>query len=322
MLTGPLRRSGGGGATNRYPWLFTNISTDNLTEVGTTTSAWFGEATFSVTEKLDLTVGARNSDKKGGDYPYQPIDAFRTPDPAVKPQGDLFAGTRDHAASVDPETPSIDTYKFSAAYQATADMMVYLTYAEGFTSAGEPLVTIGPNSFVPPGGVPRVDADAGADPLPAEVIDNTEIGLRSDWLDGRLRFNATYFDSDWNGMRVTLLPLDALGNTQPFPYNSGEGAGTASGLEFEVIYAATERLTLNFGLGLIDTEYIQAGDFDGVTGNYPARRLRMRRRRAGRSACNTRYRRRTAAGSCSSATLAIWATTRATPRISARRSIR
>ena len=56
-------------------------------------SAWFGEATFSVTEKLDLTVGARHSDKKGGDYTYQPLDAFRTPDPAVKPQGDLFAGT-------------------------------------------------------------------------------------------------------------------------------------------------------------------------------------------------------------------------------------
>ena len=70
-------------------------------------------------------------------------------------------------------------------------------------------------------------------------------------------------------MRVTLLPVDALGNTQPFPYNSGEGAGIASGFEFEVVYVPTERLTLNFGLGLIDTEYIQAGVFDGVTGNYP-----------------------------------------------------
>ena len=146
--------------------------------------------------------------------------------------------------------------------------MVYLTYAEGFTEAGEPVVTIGANSVVPAGGT-RVSPTQARIPLPAEVIDNTEIGLRSDWLDGRLRFNATYFDSDWNGMRVTLLPLDALGNTQPFPYNSGEGAGTASGFEFEVVYAATERLTLNFGLGLIDTEYIQSGVFDGVTGNYP-----------------------------------------------------
>jgi iron complex outermembrane receptor protein len=171
-------------------------------------------------------------------------------------------------ALTDPDTPAIDTYKFSASYQFTPDVMAYLTYAEGFTEAGAPVVTIGPNSVVPAGGV-RIDATRARIPLPAEVIENAEIGLRSDWLDGRLRFNATYFNSDWNGMRVTLLPVDALGNTQPFPYNSGEGAGTASGFEFEVIYAPTERLMLNFGLGLIDTEYIQAGVFDGVTGNYP-----------------------------------------------------
>ena len=121
----------------------------------------------------------------------------------------------------------------------------------------------------------RISATQARIDLPPELIDNTEIGLRSDWLDGRLRFNATYFDSDWDGMRVTLLPSDAAGNTQPFPYNSGEGAGTASGFEFEVVWAPTDRLNLNFGLGLIDTEYIQAGVLTGppgqasITGNYP-----------------------------------------------------
>jgi iron complex outermembrane receptor protein len=267
MLTAPTTTVGGGGNTNRYPWLFTNISTDNLTGNWDEDTAFFGEATFSVTEKLDLTFGARRSDKKGGDETWQPLDGFRTPDPAVKPQGDLYSGTLITKLS-DPDTPAIDTYKFSAAYQFTPDVMMYLTYAEGFTEAGEPVVTIGPNSVVPNGGT-RIDATRARIPLPAEVIENTEIGLRSDWLDGRLRFNATYFDSDWNGMRVTLLPLDQLGNTQPFPYSSGDGAGTASGWEFEVVYAPTERLTLNFGLGLIDTNYIQAGLFDGVTGNYP-----------------------------------------------------
>src|SRR5688572_16710993 len=129
LLTGPTTQVGGGGALNRYPWLFTSISTDNLTGNWDDDSAWFGEATFSVTDKLDLTVGARRSDKKGGDFTYVPIDAFRTPDPAVKPQGDLFAGPQ-ALALVDPDQPAIDTYKFSAAYQFTPDMMVYFTYAE------------------------------------------------------------------------------------------------------------------------------------------------------------------------------------------------
>jgi outer membrane receptor protein involved in Fe transport len=267
LLTGPATVVGGPGATNRYPWLFTSISTDNLNNAWDEDRAMFGEATISVTQKLDLTFGARISDKTGGDFTMQPLDAFRTADPAVKTQGDLFAGYVT-ATFTDPPTDKINTYKFSAAYQWTDDLMIYLTYAEGFTEAGEPIVTIGPNSVVPDGGT-RVSLTQARIPLPAEVIENTEVGLRSDWLDGRLRFNATYFDSDWNGMRVTLLPVDGLGNTQPFPYNSGNGAGVASGFEFEVIYLPTDRLTLNFGLGLIDTEYIQAGVFDGVTGNYP-----------------------------------------------------
>jgi iron complex outermembrane receptor protein len=111
--------------------------------------------------------------------------------------------------------------------------------------------------------------------LPVTVIENTEIGIRSDWLDSRLRFNATYFDSDWDGMRIDLLPTDAAGNTQPFPFQTGEGKGVAKGWEFEVIWAPTDRLTLNAGLGLIDTNYIQAGLLTGqpgqasITGNYP-----------------------------------------------------
>jgi iron complex outermembrane receptor protein len=159
------------------------------------------------------------------------------------------------------------------------DIMFYLTYAEGFTSASSPIITIGPTAVIesiPASMNPRrVSPTQAQVDLPPELIDNTEIGIRSDWLDGRLRFNATYFDSDWDGMRVALLPTDAAGNTQPFPYNSGEGAGTASGWEFEVVWAPTDRLTLNAGLGLIDTEYIQAGVLTGppgqasITGNYP-----------------------------------------------------
>jgi iron complex outermembrane receptor protein len=70
-------------------------------------------------------------------------------------------------------------------------------------------------------------------------------------------------------MRVWLLPRDGAGNTQPFPYQSGDGEGTASGFEFEVVWRATDKLLLNLGLGLIDTNYIQAGFFDGTTGQFP-----------------------------------------------------
>src|SRR5688572_21985753 len=66
MLTGAATVAGGAAAASRYPWLFTNISTDNLTNAWDEDEAIFGEATVSVTEKLDLTFGVRVSDKTGG----------------------------------------------------------------------------------------------------------------------------------------------------------------------------------------------------------------------------------------------------------------
>jgi outer membrane receptor protein involved in Fe transport len=253
----------------RYPWNFGFISADQLTSNFDDDEAWFGEATFGVTEKLDLTFGARFSDKSGGSFSYTPTDAFRTSDPSIRPQGDAFAGFAT-SSFIDSDQPTIETYKFSAAYRPTDAMMLYATYAEGFTSADEPLVNIGATSVVPAGCTPRLPGGNSVRcAIPAEIVENKEIGLRSDWLDGALRFNATYFDSHWEGMRVWLLPTDLSGNTQPFPYQEGTGEGTASGFEFEVVWLPTDRLQLNLGLGLIDTSYIQAGFFDGTTGQFP-----------------------------------------------------
>jgi outer membrane receptor protein involved in Fe transport len=253
----------------RYPWNFGFITADQLTNQFDDDEAWFGEATFGITEKLDVTVGARFSDKSGGDLNYTPTDAFRTVDPSIRPQGDPFAGTL-QSSYTDLDQPTIETYKLSVAYRPTGAMMLYATYAEGFTSASEPLVNIGATSVPPAGCTQRLPGGNNVRcAIPAELVDSKEIGLRSDWLDGALRFNATYFDAHWEGMRVWLLPRDAAGNTQPFPYQDGTGEGTADGFEFELIWSATDRLRLDFGLGLIDTNYIQAGFFDGTTGQFP-----------------------------------------------------
>ncbi len=109
-------------------------------------------------------------------------------------------------------------------------------------------------------------------------------------------------------MRVQLLPADALGNNQPFPYSVGRRHRLGErGWEFEVIWAPTDRLDVERGLGLIDTNYIQAGILTGATGpgehhgQLPAaRRSRMRPRKAARSAPIRDPARRTAAASCSS----------------------
>src|SRR5690606_5437920 len=120
---------------------------------------------------------------------------------------------------------------------------------------------------VSPGNCPALPTPI---PLKREEITNRELGLRSEWADGTLRFNATYFDASWDGMRVVALPIDpCTGAPAPNPYPTSDGLGNADGWEFEVVYApaAFDRWQSNIGLGLIDTAYRDSGFFDPVSGS-------------------------------------------------------
>ena len=227
------------------------ITDDALSFADDEDEAFFGEVTVSVTQKLDLTFGVRISDKQGNDTTATPTDAFRTPDPLLRPQGDMYAGTN-FVVSVDPDLGKITTNKFALSYQFTDDLMLYTSYGEGFTQGGIDFVN-----------------NVGLVELKPEVIETWEVGIRSDWLDGQLRFNGTYFDSNWDGMRVQNLFNDPTGNSLPFPYPTSDGLGEASGFEFDFVWVPTDRLQLTAGIGAIDTNYTFAGVFDGRDGIAP-----------------------------------------------------
>jgi iron complex outermembrane receptor protein len=233
-----------------------NISVDQLTGDVDEDSAFFGEATYNVTERLGLTFGVRITADDGEAQTYTVTDGFRPMNDQLAVQGDLFSGDL-LTVTPDPDLGHITTNKFAVTYQLNDDMMVYGTWGEGFTSGG---VTISPNF---------------PDPiiLDPEIISTREFGLRSDWLDGRLRFNATYFASKWDGLRVPILPDDPNnpGQKLPFPVNTSEGLAEADGWEFEIVYAPGDRWMVNGGLGLLDASYLDIGDPDatGINGIQP-----------------------------------------------------
>ncbi len=229
------------------------ITDDALTGNEDKDTAWFGEFTYAFTDKLEATVGIRITDDAGRAIRYAPTGAFRTADPKIAPSGNSFAGTVTTVAE-DPDLGSITTNKFAMTYQHTDDMMFYGSWGEGFTS----------------GGLTNVN-NVGIVRLNPEIVTTWELGMRSDWLDGRLRFNATYFDSDWDGMRVQQLPPDPNnpGSSLPFPYPTSDGKGEANGIELEVTYLPIDDLVLTLGVGLLDTKYIERGAFDGANGISP-----------------------------------------------------
>jgi iron complex outermembrane receptor protein len=234
----------------------TVITDDALTGNVDEDTAFFGEVTYSVTEKLDLTVGVRVTGDDGYATTYTETSGFRAPTDQLPIQGDPFSGTV-LTTDFDPDLGNITTNKFAASYEVNDDIFVYGSWGEGFTSGG---IIISPNFPTP----------ITLDP---EIMSTTEIGLRSDWLGGRLRFNANYFTTKWDGLRVQILPDDPNnpGQKLPFPVSTSEGEAEASGWEFELVAAPAERWTLTAGLGLLDARYVDIGDPDptGVNGIQP-----------------------------------------------------
>ena len=234
---------------NFFP--LTVITADDLTGSEDQDEAFFGEVVIGLTEKLDVTLGVRITSDEGRAISYLETDGFRQPNLQLPPQGDVFGGTV-LTVTEDADLGNITTNKFALTYQMTDDLMMYASWGEGFTS----------------GGLTNVN-NVGLVLLNPEVVVTREFGLRSDWRDGTLRFNATYFDSSWDGMRVDQLPPDGQGGFLPFPYPTSDGLGNVDGFEIEVVLAASDRWRLNAGLGLVNTSYRESGAFDGQTGIAP-----------------------------------------------------
>jgi iron complex outermembrane receptor protein len=213
-------------------------------------TAIFGELGFDITDKLNLTLGMRwssredktttyNADPQSGRFLLTPPEFGGGHGP-----GDIYTGTVRSVSEL-PDFGTDSTPKLSLAYHISDDVMVYGSYAEGFTQGDISYSTFN-NFFVE---------------LKPEVVSTYEIGLRSDWLNDTLRLNANIFTSDWDGLRVPILPVDPVtGEQLPFPYNTDEGKAEASGIEVELIWAATDNLRFNASIGKLDTKYLEVGD--------------------------------------------------------------
>jgi iron complex outermembrane receptor protein len=218
---------------------------DNLTYADQEGYALFGEATISLTDQLDLTLGIRHHDQENAAGPMTMIPGVTSPQTpfsdVLHMTGDPFAGVR----VVDPDAPPNEfdetTYKMALQYQFSDDLMGYISYSEGFDS----------------GGIDSVQSGSGQIwfPYDPQIVENTEIGIRADLAGGRVRLNATYFDSDWNNIQNNGVVYDDQGNELPTLAVTNVGTANASGLELELTVVPTDNLTLNFNYGLLDTGY-------------------------------------------------------------------
>ncbi len=210
--------------------------------------AVFGEATIALTDRLDLTLGIRQHDQSEQSGNLSPIPGVTAPrlktSNMLHTGGDAFAGTRpDTLGPANDVSFDQDTYKAALQMQFTDNVMGYFSYTEGFNSGGIDSAQVGG------GGVNLYF------PYDPEIIENTEIGMRADLMNGLLRVNATYFDSDYINIQNAGIVRDRDGNELTSLATQNVGEANASGLELEVTVVPTDSLMLNFNLGLLDTGY-------------------------------------------------------------------
>lgn len=151
--------------------------------------ALFGQATYDITDRLNLTLGARYTfDEKESDMTVNPVGP---------------AGL--YSVNLNPDWDSFDP-ALTLSFQANDDVMLYASARQGFKSGGFQTL---------PG-----SAALAARIYDPELVRSYELGLRSRWLDGRLQINTSLFHTDIEDQQILRVPspgvsiIDNAGRTE------------------------------------------------------------------------------------------------------------
>ncbi len=195
--------------------------------------AAFVEADYQLADRWTLTLGGRytRDEKKSG-----VIDPL-TPQLAVK----------GNPANPFEESWNEFTPKVGIRYRMNDRLMFYGLYSKGFRAGGF--------NGRPGGG----EYLAAATPYDPETVDNYEAGMKSEWLDGRMRLNVSAFMMDYKDKQEEQsVPVAGGTGQQTLVVNASEAS--IDGLEADLSWLLNSYLTLEGNLGLLDAKYDKLED--------------------------------------------------------------
>ena len=173
---------------------------------------------------------------------------------------DIAAGTIAIDALNDRGTSNqSDTiYRLTVDWKAADDVLLYATVSEGFRpqTVNRNAGSAASNQSGPFAGF-RVPAVVQTDEL-----SNFEIGIKGDFLDSRLRLNATYFNSEIKDLQATRFDPANIG-ILVFLENVGDAE--VQGIDADLTWVPTDNLTIQGALSYIDSEITRLnGPLEGI----------------------------------------------------------
>ena len=191
--------------------------------------AFFGEVSFDVNDTVTLVGGYRwyqfdNSLSGFNGWLGRCLDANDQPQyPCYSEAPNVDDVTKDNG----------DLVKLSVNFNVGDNKLLYLTYSEGFR----------------PGGVNRATVAGELEPkYDPDFVDNYEFGWKTMWLGNRLRFNGAAYHLEWDNFQFAFLdyaisPLTIIRNI---------GKAKSNGTEFDLVFAASDALTLSMSASYND----------------------------------------------------------------------
>jgi iron complex outermembrane receptor protein len=200
-------------------YLIPGYESENRVDTETDSYAAFGSARYALTDRVSLEAGARYAvDRK-----YMAADAVsRIGGISVL---ELHQRLWDQWQEVLP--------RFAADYRPTDNAMLYASASRGYKPGGFAFPVIDPtmNKYLNP-----------------EYIWNYETGVKTEWLDKKLRINAALFFSQYKDMQVYAV-VNGVGQ------QSNAAKATVKGIELESQARPVKGLTLNASISYLKAVY-------------------------------------------------------------------
>ncbi|MDH3439332.1 MAG: TonB-dependent receptor, partial [Gammaproteobacteria bacterium] len=193
--------------------------------------AIFGQVDYDLTDDLRFSFGAR-----WFEYDRYTINDRQWP-VGLPVEAILVEG---EGASIEDGKESDTTFKVGLSYNLTDDKMVYALFSQGFRLGGRNNPKAVRENFVPENYKP-------------DLLNNYEIGMKTEWLDRRLQINATVFYMDWEDIQLSFSS-DQSGLWWLRGQDNG-GGGDNTGVELDVLWQATDNLRLTFNGYTGDPQY-------------------------------------------------------------------
>ncbi len=191
---------------------------------GQKSESWaiYTQMTYAVTDSLDVTGGIR--------YTEDEKDAF------------IFNENLNHL-SIDDRLTGSDkwdniSYLVRANYAVQDGVYVYGSVSTGYNSGG----------FNARAG----SVSAWESVVDEETVTSYEIGMKSEWLENRLRANVAIFYNDYEDIQLAVFEAGSGGASSRLV---NAGAATYQGIELDLTALLTDNLVLDLNYGYLDAEF-------------------------------------------------------------------